>query len=413
MKGSDGKYRTAFSEDVFSMTSIHLRTIRERLTRRSEALVQAVGVVFKILYDKQCRSRDSFCTDFPTCCAAANDFLRMSEKCEEIVDEIKLECNLSSKASEILEEQSAALLGVYSGDAVFAAKKTQTYCLSVIEDEVADELFSLEWEEELTQNETAHAIVSILDDCMSDVESGLDELMVSRAAEAQVTLIVNFYIDTLLKKGIASKGSKNGLFKDNDEAIQRMRDDVVVLQKYFRELADDHPTLGRIAEDEFSILESIFVLQEWGAAFKKTDGNDSISNQQTLKKCIGLLQKRIKNLAAVKFLVNDMLTMVNPSEEKNMNDIILSIEEWSNSLVNEKTQGTSAASDRYAIFELRLDQIIAKHMEDRKDGMKSITVSRAMGALRSLNMLKGKETKKEEKEAVPGKDEESEEELES
>jgi Exocyst complex component Sec6 len=396
MKGSDGKYRTAFSEDIYAMTSIHLRTIRERLTRRSEALVQAVGVVFKILYDKQSKARDSFCNDFQTCCAAANDFLRMSEKCEEIVDEIKQECNLSSKASEILEEQSAALLGIYSGDAVFAAKKTQTYCLTVIEEEITEELFSPEWEEDLTENETAHAIVNILDECMSDVETGVDELLVSRAAEAQVSLVVNFYISTLLKKGASVKGSKHGLFKDSNEAIERMRDDVEIFRKYFRELGEEHPTLGRLADDEFSLLESVIALLEWGGAFKKSEGNDGGGDQLKLKECIAPLQKRLKNVAVVKFFVGELLTMINPSEEKNLYEILRSIQEWLTSLISEKAQTSSTVSDRSAILALRLDQILTSHMENRKEGLKSITVSKAMNALRSFSIMKSTATKKEE-----------------
>lgn len=69
------------------------------------------------------KSRDLFCQDFETCCAAANDFLRMSEKCEEIVSEIQDECKLSPQAQETLEEQAATLLGLYSSDAVYAAQK--------------------------------------------------------------------------------------------------------------------------------------------------------------------------------------------------------------------------------------------------------------------------------------------------
>ena len=45
-------------------------------------------MLFKNLYEKQIEARDEFCTDLEECCAASNDFIRMSEKCEEIVEEI-------------------------------------------------------------------------------------------------------------------------------------------------------------------------------------------------------------------------------------------------------------------------------------------------------------------------------------
>jgi hypothetical protein len=81
---SEGRLITSLCEDVYSLAGVQLRTIRERLTRKSEALAQAVGVIFKNLYEKQIGCRNNFLQDFETCCAAANDFIRMSEKCEEL-----------------------------------------------------------------------------------------------------------------------------------------------------------------------------------------------------------------------------------------------------------------------------------------------------------------------------------------
>jgi hypothetical protein len=77
---AEGRLVTSLCEDVYSLAFVQLRTIRDRLTRRSEALVQAVGVIFKNLYEKQTLARDGFCTGFEECCACANDFIRMSDK---------------------------------------------------------------------------------------------------------------------------------------------------------------------------------------------------------------------------------------------------------------------------------------------------------------------------------------------
>lgn len=176
---------TSLCEDVYSVAGVQLRTIRERLTRRSEALVQAVGVILKNLYEKQMACRDDFCTDLETCCAASNDFIRMSERAEELIEEIKDEANLSVVAAATLEEQAAALLGLYSGDAVYAAQKTHVYCFEPIKEEVADELFGQEWLSELTQNELALTIARTLDDFAEDIETFVDEHMVQKAIEAQ------------------------------------------------------------------------------------------------------------------------------------------------------------------------------------------------------------------------------------
>lgn len=175
---SDGRLITSLCEDVYSIAGVQLRTIRERLTRRSEALVQAVGVIFKNLYEKQIACRNNFLTDFETCCAAANDFIRMSEKCEEILSDLIAECNLSPESSDVLEEQSGALLGLYSNDAVFAAQKVHLYIFEPIEEAVAEELFGEEWLDELTNNELALTVVRTLEDFMGDLEIFLDELMV-------------------------------------------------------------------------------------------------------------------------------------------------------------------------------------------------------------------------------------------
>jgi hypothetical protein len=49
--------------------------------------------------------------DFETCYAAANDFIRMSEQCEEMIADFMAECNLTQEATEQLEEQSPARSG--------------------------------------------------------------------------------------------------------------------------------------------------------------------------------------------------------------------------------------------------------------------------------------------------------------
>lgn len=46
------------------------------------------GCHLQDLYEKQIKCYDQFCNDLEECCAASNDFVRMSDKCEEIVQEI-------------------------------------------------------------------------------------------------------------------------------------------------------------------------------------------------------------------------------------------------------------------------------------------------------------------------------------
>jgi hypothetical protein len=153
----------SLGEDVYSVAGVQLRTIQERLTRRSEALVQAVGVIFKNLNDKQIQYHNNFLHDFETCCAAANDFIRMSEQCEEMIAVLMAECNLTREATEQVEEQASLLLGLYSGDAVFSSQKILVYIFEPIEEAIAEELFTEEWLNELTGNELALTLIKTLE----------------------------------------------------------------------------------------------------------------------------------------------------------------------------------------------------------------------------------------------------------
>jgi hypothetical protein len=316
----------------------------------------------------------------------------MSDKCEEMIDEIKTECNLSSKATEILDEQSAALLGIYSSDAVFAAKKTQSFCYHVVVEEVAEDFFTLEWEEELNSNELAHAIVHTLDECMEDVEKSLDELMVSKVAEAQVSLAVNFYISCLLKKGSAHNNNKKSMFNNNEAAIERMQDDADVLKSYFKELAEDHPTLGRIIDDEFGTLDVFFRILMLAAGMIQSETKESPT--QRLRDYVTPLLKRLKSTMITKFIVGDLWHIVNPAEERAMYDMFETMEDSLNAATTSKDDKSQTVvnPDRNSIFELRLDLMLAKHVEGdtRKRPIKPEAMKKAEGALRGWGLLRKK-----------------------
>jgi Exocyst complex component Sec6 len=353
---SEGRLLTSLCEDVFSLAGVQLKTIRERLTRRSEALVQAVGVIFKNLYEKQIACRDQFCTDFETCCAAANDFVRMSEKAEVIVDDIKEECNLSPEAEETLEEQAAALLGLYSGDAVYAAQKTHVYIFEPIEEAIFDELFGPEWLNDLTQNEHALTIIRTQDDFLEDLEAFLDEVMVAKAIEAQVSSAVNFYIRCLLDKASKHNSSRNSYFADNEKALVRMRGDVQVIRDYFEGLAESMPTLSRPIEREFDLLEAVLELVSIASGISSSDAQDFIL----------LLHKRVRNFSITKFVVGDLYHLVNPAEEHSIYEIIDGMEQTMAAVVPTDDKAVSSARDRNTVPGLRIDQILAMHCDTSK-----------------------------------------------
>lgn len=333
--------------------------------------------MFKHLYEKQTTSRDNFCSDFETCCAAANDFLRMSDKCEEIIEEIKRECKLQPHDEDVLDEQTAALLTLYSSDAVFCAKKTHIYCFQPIEEAIANELFSLEWEQELTHNELALTLVRTLDDFMEDLETFLDELMVTKAVEAQISSSVNFYIRCLLKKS-STHNSKKSVFTNDEVAIRRMRGDSHVMREYFDGLAESTPSLSRIIETEFSLLECIFELISVAAGVSKSDAQDFIL----------ILQKRVKNIYITKLVVGDLWHLGNPNGERDIYELIDGMEDTLNAVapIDEK----ASAQDRNIVPGLRTDEMMAKHVEEdnRRRPMKAEAIQKAQGALRGWSWLR-------------------------
>jgi hypothetical protein len=376
---AEGRLVTSLCEDVYAIAGVQLRTIRERLTRRSEALVQAVGVIFKNLYENQMHSRDLFCSDFETCCAASNDFFRMSEKCEDIMSEIQDECKLSAEATETLEEQSAALLGLYSSDAVYAAQKTHVYCFEPIEEATFADFFGDEWLHELTNNELALTIVRTLDDFMEDLEAFLDEVMVAKALEAQVSSCVNFYIKILLAKSAVHNSSRVSFFGDsnNEKAVRRMRDDITVTREYFEGLAETYPTLSRGIESEYHLLEAFIEILSIAAGMSRSDTQDFVL----------VLQKRIRNPAITKLIVGDLYHLVKPQEEAAIYDLIDSMTETMIAVAPTDDKAVKIAQDRSTVPGLRIDQVLAQHINEstRKRPLKKGAMEQADAA---LNMWK-------------------------
>lgn len=344
------------------------------MTRRSEALVQAVGVIFKNLHDKQMISRDKFCTDFETCCAASNDFVRMSEKCEEIISEVQEECILTPEMSENLDEQTAVLLGLYSADAVYAAQKTHLYIFEPIEEAIFEDLFGSEWLDELTHNELALTLVRTLDDFMEDLETFLDEVMVQKTVEAQIAATVNFYIRCLLSKATKHNSNRASYFPDNEKAINRIRGDILVMREYFDGLAESMPTLTRLIEKEFDLLEAVVELLAIAAGTSNSDAKDFVL----------LMQKHIRNVDITKFVVGDLYHLVKPGDERAIYDMIDGMEQEMIAIAPTDDKAISAAADRNTVPGLRVDQMLAEHCDrsERKRPLKQGALDRAEAALK-------------------------------
>ncbi len=155
---NDNQMITSLCENIFSFVTLHIRTIQERLSDNSDALIMASCLIFSQLRLKQACYRDRFLKSFESCCAAANDFQRMSQQCERIISKLKSSCTDKSH-KKMLDESRDTLVSLYSGDAVFAAQKTQYYIFQPIWANIAKDYFGLKWETELTYNELTRKVV--------------------------------------------------------------------------------------------------------------------------------------------------------------------------------------------------------------------------------------------------------------
>lgn len=299
---TEGRLTTSLPEDLFALAGVQLRTIRDRLTKNSMVLVTACSNIFNKMKEKQIDCRDGFLMDLETSCAAANDFMRMAEQAEDIYNEILSTTMLSEDGQTYLEDSANRLMIQYTNDAVFAAQHVTKFIFEPLEEELADKLFSDEWEE-MTYNEMALTIVRTIEDYMADIEEWMDELMVRKLVDGLVKASINFYAKHLLLKA-EKKGNKDSVFTDNKRAISRIQSDIGVIRKYFEGMIETFPALGRVINEEFSFLKTLF-----GLLYIAHDDGDEP------ELFFVELQKYVRNVDVVRFLVGDVYHLVNPKGE--------------------------------------------------------------------------------------------------
>lgn len=346
---SEGRLTTSLCEDVFSLATVQLRTIRERLTHKSDALVMAVSLVFSMLRFKQIHSRDDFLQDLETCCAASNDFQRMSERCEEMMEELLDECDFPAESVETLEASSSELLALYSSDAAYAAQCTHIYVFEPIADVVRATLFSPEWETNMTQNEVALTFIRTLEDFMTDLEQFMEGFMLKKAVDSLVSRSVIFYIKSLLLKAEAHDSNKVPYFNDNAKALERMSGDIQTMRDYFDGLVPQFRALDKVIENEFKILTAVHECMAIAAEISVSDAADFIL----------VLHKRLKDIDITKHVVGDLWHLVNPTQERAVWELVESMETELLAMAPNDESGVNSAEDRMKVPGLRLNDMMA------------------------------------------------------
>mmetsp|Transcript_17217 Transcript_17217/g.34525 ORF Transcript_17217/g.34525 Transcript_17217/m.34525 type:complete len:635 (+) Transcript_17217:1-1905(+) len=355
-QSKDGRLTTSLCEDVFSVAAVQLTTIRERLSKKSDALVMAICLVFSMMRSKQIHARNGFLQDLETCCAASNDFSRMSEKCEEVLQDLFDECEFTEDAIATLEASSNELLSIYSADAVYAAQSVHVYIFEPIRGAIGEELFGEDWEQNLTHNELATTLTKTLEDFLGDLERFVDEFMLKKAVDSLVSASVVFYVRCLLECAEKHRNNKDSYFTSNRKALERMSGDIKVMRRYFDGLVEDMPALRKVIEKEFEILTTMHELMSIAAAVTNSDASDFIL----------VMHKRIQDIDLTKHAVGDLWHLVNPTQERAVWELVESMEDTLLAVCPPDASLAKQALDRAQVPGLRLDEMMAMHYIESK-----------------------------------------------
>mmetsp|Transcript_7265 Transcript_7265/g.15808 ORF Transcript_7265/g.15808 Transcript_7265/m.15808 type:complete len:1110 (-) Transcript_7265:70-3399(-) len=349
-QSSEGKLTTSLCEDVFSFSSVQLRTIRERLSKKSDALILAVCIILSHMRSKQVHARNNFLQDLETCCAASNDFTRMSEKCEDMISELMSQCEFSEDMTFTVEATSDELMGVYSSDAVYSARSVHIYVFDPIEEEIGIRLFEEDWEETMVDNDLAISLVRTLEDFHEDLEHYMDDFMVVKSMMSLMSATIIFYAKCLLLRAEKHRNNKRPFFGDVKKALDRMTGDIKVMRDYFEGLVPQMPSLKKNIEKDFEILATIHELMSVAAGFSVSDAEDFIL----------VLQKRVRDVGITKHIVGDLWHLVAPTEERYVWELVESMEEQLMAIAPVDDALALEVNDRSYVKGLRLDEMAVK-----------------------------------------------------
>lgn len=346
---TDGHLTTSLPEDVFALAGVQLRTIRERLTKKSGVLVDAVTIVFMAMQQKQRMTRNSFLRDLETCCAAANDFVRMTDQCDEIVEELLENTDLPPQDQQTVQEVANELMRQYTNDAKFAAQSVHRYIFEPIQETLGDRLFSEEWEADTT-NEAALTIVRTIEDFMSDIDEWMEEVMVRKLVDGLVRASINYYIKKLLLK-TDKPGKKDSCFVDTETAMKRISGDISEIRNFFQGMTESFPALQRVINAEFEIMTNIYAVLYLAA----NDGDDPQDHFPGI-------QKAIKNVDICRFMIGDLYHLVARDKEKAIYELFEKHEEELRAFEVNDTY----VEDQFVDKSLQLDKIVVKVIGESK-----------------------------------------------
>jgi hypothetical protein len=293
---------------------------------------------------KQIHARNNFLKDLESCCAASNDFTRMSEKCEDMISEVISQCEFTEDMIITLEASSNELMGVYIVDAVYSARSVHTYVFDPIEEEIGSRLSEMAWEEAMVDNDLAISLVRTLEDFYEDLEHYMDQKMVAKSMMSLMSATVIFYAKCLLHRAKKHRGNMKPYFGHVKKALDRMAVDIRVLKDYFEGLVQQMPLLKKNIEKDFDILTTIHELLSIAAGFSVSDAEDFIL----------VLHKHVRVVGITKYVVCDLWRLVAPTEELHILQLMESMEKHLLVIAPDNEALESEENDRAYVKGLRL-----------------------------------------------------------
>lgn len=209
------------------------------------------------------------------CCAAANDFLRMSDGVDLLVKKLSEENKLffgneTSLGRSTLSYEGGALVSSLMQDAFHAAEHIQVMLMrKVNRTSIPSDLFSPSWEDDWTHNEVMVEMLQIMDLDLARAETFMSvDHLYHKTLTACCKAIVCFYVRCLVQKADSvcsrrrnrdrmGRPGEQQPFRNPDRALLRMQDDIRLIKSFFHEKSTETMALTRILGDEMRILELI------------------------------------------------------------------------------------------------------------------------------------------------------------
>lgn len=280
----NAKMESTLCTDIYTYLSLQLHTLitHTHIHHQDQNLIsESMSIFMNQLRSKQTQYRYLFLDQsLEWTMAAANDFLGLSDQCEERIHRLQQELyqkrsnpfrNLSNSTprptlekereeddeedqndtrtehckkneeyhqddflEELLENSIQELLILYSKDAVYAAQSIHMYVLEPIQTQIGPKLFTREWEELSTHNQEILSLLQTVEDFWVDIVDCLDTLLLPKALEAIMNAIISFYIQTLLERSNHHSSITQPYWANETRVLDRIEQDLILLKDFFQ-----------------------------------------------------------------------------------------------------------------------------------------------------------------------------------